>query len=189
MWFKKSKKFFEGAQLVSSKISDELFSSSLDRIHVYLKTTDEDSLDISCLTIENNDSLTPDELALVNKSLLYIVQRLSLIIISPTKLQNDLRDIGFSSEKIELLLSFYSKISCEFVKDLKLNSNIAVQWNEQSTTSDDICTVKCKQSRANIKIQAGADQINLEEMDSKELSKLFNSIETIQRELDFLTFK
>lgn len=176
--------------MISTHITDEQFTSVLHKVHKHLKNhiDDDESIDFSCLSIENLD-LTPAEIVSVNKSMIYIVQRLSLIIISPAKLQNDLKTIGFSSEKSELLLTFYFKISCDFIKDIQMTEDMSVKWNEHSTTSDDICPMKWRKSKANITIQQEANQILLQEMNLRTLSKLYNSFETIQRELDVLTVK
>lgn len=176
--------------MISAHIADEQFTESLHKAHKHLKNhIDVDEfVDFSCLSIENLD-LTPAEIVSVNKSMIYIVQRLSLIIISPTKLQNDLKTIGFSNEKSDLLLAFYSRISCDFIKDMQMTEDMSVKWNEHSTTSDDVCQMKCRKSKANITIQQGFNQILLQEMNLRTLSTLYNSFETIQRELDVLTGK
>lgn len=176
--------------MISAHIANEQFTESLHKVRNHLKNhiDDNESVDFSFLSIENLD-LTPAEIVSVYKSMIYIVQRLSLIIISPTKLQSDLKTIGFSSEKSELLLAFYSKISCDFIKDMQMTEDMSVKWNESSTTSDDICPMKSRKSKANITIEQGSNQILLQEMNLRTLSKLYNSFETIQRELDVLTVK
>lgn len=195
MWYKKSKKFLEGVQLISSKIPNDIFNRILENVYEYLKIPKEDDIvDYFSSSIGGynylESELSQDELVLINRSILYLIQRLSIFIISPTKLQNDLKELCFCKEKINLVLVFYTKLSCDFVKDLcfeKRNKSLSVQWKEKSIiASDEICNVKSKQAKADVLIQHGANNILQAELDSEELEKLYRSFETIQRELDSL---
>lgn len=106
MWYKKSKKLLEGVQ-ISSKISNEMFGDTLNNFYEYLKNPKEEinSKNEGC-NEQLKAALSEEELELFKRTMFYLLRRLSLFINSPTKLQNDLKELCFSNEKIDKILIF-----------------------------------------------------------------------------------
>lgn len=185
MWYQKKKKFMEGVEIASNKMSSEDFDVKLREMHENFKNSDGNYSFLNEFEISSMSS--DEERILVCKTLLYLVQRLVIFIISPAKLQNDLADMGFKSDKVEIILKFYSDINREFVTDL-CSGNVTskdseITWKLNTILSDDD-RAKCKKNTAKITIANENDQITLDKLDSETLSKMFNIFEDIQKELD-----
>lgn len=96
-WYDPKKKFLAGVVLITGQLSDESFQRSLkeysDPVHDEIVPVDD-------------EALSPEQRNLVSKTLFYIVQRLNVFLMSPLKLQSDLKKLGFSERKTEMVKMF-----------------------------------------------------------------------------------
>lgn len=187
MWYQKKRKFLEGIQ-TCLKLSDKQFEEVINQVYeVY--TTNEDNLsaltDIGIESVEISD----DETILVLKTIFYIVQRLNLFILSPLKLQSDFNELGFTPEKSQIFLKFYSDVSKDIVKNLDMSASSTAEeeviW-EIKTTLSEPTSQKCKIPKAKITLKSQNQEITFDDLNHSELSKLFDKLETIQSEIDNL---
>jgi hypothetical protein len=181
MWYQQKRKFIEGVEILSIKISTEEFEIKLAEMYDKFKSCEEDFSFLS--EFEIGSMLSNEERILACKSLLYLVQRLAIFIITPGKLQSDLSDMGFKTDKVETILKFYSSINRDFVKDLHSGNEKEISWNLNTILYDDD-RIKSKKNTAKITISSENDDITLDKLDFNSLSKMFNVFEDIQKELD-----
>jgi len=136
-----------------------------------------------------NPEITKEERDLILKTIFYLVQRFNLFILSPIKLQSDLNDLGFSQEKAQILIQFYSEASRELIRNLDMSSTGStdeeVYWDIKTTLSDAL-NQKCKIPKTTIRLKSSAQEISFEDLNHSDLSKLFDKLEAIQSELDNL---
>lgn len=185
MWYHKKKKFLDGIQKCL-KLSDQQFEEVLKNVHEIFKTT-EDFSSISEVEMENS-TLTNEEKDLILKTVYYLVQRFHLFILSPVKLQSDLNDLGFTSEKAQILIQFYSEVSRPIIANLDMSNTASTEevlWDIKTTFSDAV-NQKCKIPKANIKLKSKSQEMSFEDLNHSELTKLFEKLESIQSELDGL---
>lgn len=185
-WFHKKKRFLDGINKCL-KLSDDEFEVTLKKINEITKDSDDLS---AILDIElQNPEVTTDERDLILKTILYLVQRFNLFILSPIKLQSDLNDLGFSPEKAQILIQFYSEASRALLTNLDMSSTGStdeeVYWDIKTTLSDAL-NQKCKIPKTTIRLKSAATEITFEDLNHSELSKLFDKLEAIQSELDNL---
>lgn len=183
MWFEKKKKFIEGVTLISSKLSDKQFKEEA------AKKFNETDVEFSLIEIEGT---SPEESALINKSLLYIVQRLKKYLLSPVRLYSDLNDLGLSQEKSEIIVGIYTQYNRAIMRGLKTDDsseNVTnVAWQIKTTLFDEV-NGKMKKPAARLCFEGNNQEMILEDMTHSELSVIFNDFEAIQRELDVLAAK
>lgn len=181
MWYEPKKKFLAGVALLTG-LSDECFERSLKQ---YPDGTSPSSLEIVPV---DEEELTADQRSLVSKTLFYIVQRLNVFLLSPIKLQSDLKNLGFSERKTELFLEFYSLSNREIIRNLKTNDSadedIEINWESKSVLHDEK-NVKCRKPVARLSVKTNHQELIVE--GHSDLMTLFDSFETIQRELDALS--
>ncbi|XP_070489997.1 COMM domain-containing protein 10 [Chironomus tepperi] len=186
MWYHKKKRFLDGINKCL-KLSDEEFEVTLKKINEISKNSDDLSAILE-LEIKNTE-VTKEESDLILKTIYYLVQRFNLFILSPIKLQSDLNDLGFSQEKAQILIQFYSEASRALITNLDMSSTGStdeeVYWDIKTTLSDAL-NQKCKIPKATIRLKSEAQEISFEDLNHAELSKLFDKIEAIQSELDNL---
>lgn len=187
MWYQKKKKFLEGIQ-TCLKLNDEKFNDVICKVYEVYRTCEDDLSALTDIEIEGM-KFSSDERILVLKTIFYIIQRLNLFILSPLKLQNDLNELGFSPEKAQILLKFYSDVSKKIVKNLDVSASSTAEeevlW-EIKTTLSDSTSYKCKVPKAKITLKSQNQELTLDDLNHSELSKLFEKLETIQAELDNL---
>lgn len=180
MWYHRKKKFIEGI-IKCQELSDEDFEKALKQIHEITKESDDLSAILE-LKVSHNES------DLILKTIYYLVQRLNLFILSPVKLQSDLNDLGFTLEKSQILIQFYSDVSRSLITNLTttVDSNEEELFWDIKTTMSDVIHNKCKIPKASIKLKSNSQEIYFEDLNHSELSKLFDKLESIQTELDTL---
>lgn len=180
MWYEPKKKFLAGVALITGQLSDESFERSLKE---YSDLPNSDIVPV----IKDDDELTPDQRHLASKTLFYIVQRLNVFLLSPIKLQSDLKKLGFSERKTELLIEFYSFSNRGIIQNLKTDEStedeIEINWESKSTLHDEM-NLKCRKPMARLCVKANNQDFIVEGSD---LLTLFDSFENIQRELDALS--
>lgn len=184
MWYQRKKKFLEGIQKCE-KIADDQFERILSEVSEMYKNEET----LSGFSDIKINGLSDDERILVLKTIYYIIQRLNLFIMSPVKLQNDLNELGFSTEKSQILIKHYSDISKEIIKDLDMSSSVSTEeevfWDIKTTLAD-ATSQKCKVPKATITLKSQNQTLKLEDLNHSEMSKLFDKLEVIQSELDNL---
>ena len=187
MWYHKKKKFLEGIQMCL-ELNDEQFSEIIFDVQ---KINKDDMTALNHIKIEN-EKISSDGKILILKTVLYLVHRLNIFIMSPLKLGEELNQLGFTPEKSQILVKFYSEMTKRMVKDIDSYPSTAsgeeVLWNMTTTLSDPMYQ-KCKLPRANITLKMQSQQINFDNLSHSELSKLFDKLETIQTEIDNLNKK
>lgn len=179
MWYEKKRRFIEGIK-ISSKLTDEQFEIALKEFYTTNDPTNISPIDVGGISLE--------ESVLISKTLLYIVQRLSLFLLSPVRLQSDLSDLGFTPEKTEIIVKAYSECNRNIIQNLdtvKLESNAEVSWEIKTTLMDEVSS-KCKKPAARISLKTSIQELILDDLNYSDLSALFDDFETIQRELDVL---
>lgn len=186
-WCEAKKKFLEGLKVINNRLSDDIFKEKLMEIHEFHKASNDLSelLNIQPIT---SDELTQNEWILILKTIYYLVERLSIFILSPVKLQNDLSDLGLKSEKSEVLVKWYSANSRNIVSSLDSNeaiSDINIGYSVKTSLSNE-ANQKCKTPLATVSIQKANQEIVLNDLSHSELSEIFDQMENIQRELDAL---
>lgn len=178
MWYERKKKFLAGVALITGQLSDETFERSLKQ---YKELTTE-------IVPITDDELTHEQRSLISKTLFYIVQRLNLFLLSPIKLQSDLKELGFSERKTELLIEFYSFSNRNIIQNLKTGETaedeIEINWESKNILHDEM-NLKCKKPVARLCVKANQQELIVE--GHSDLLTLFDSFENIQRELDALS--
>lgn len=185
MWYQKKKKFLQGIQ-TCLKLNDEQFENLINQVFEVYKTREDDLSALTDIEIENV-KISSDERILILKTIFYIIQRLNMFILSPLKLQSDLNDLGFTTEKSQIILKFYSDVSKDIVKSLDISASTSTEeevlWEIKTTLSDSV-NQKCKIPKAKITLKSQNQELTLDDLNHSELSKLFDKLETIQAELD-----
>lgn len=181
MWYEKKKLFLEGIQLITAKLSDEKFTS-------FLKKYSSEELDEDFTQIEL-ETLTQQESLLVSKTFYYLVQRLKLFLLSPNKLQSDLTELGFSSEKAEIVVKDYSEAARNITKNFGDSSenDTNIFWDVKTTLDE--TNLRNKKPIARISFKANDVEMNFEDLDHQQLADLFDKFENIQKQLDMLSAK
>lgn len=187
MWYQRKKKFLEGIQKCLN-LDDEQFEKVIEEIYEVFKTNEDN---LSALTdIEIKGILSTEDRILMLKTIFYIIQRFNLFILSPSILQKDLNDLGFTAEKAQILLKFYSGASREIIKNLNMSASTSAEEEvlyEIKTTLSDAASQKCKISKAKITLKSQNQVMTFDDLNHSELSKLFDKLEVIQSELDNLS--
>lgn len=178
MWFEKKKKFVEGVKTISTNMTDEKFKDSL--IETYRRFRANEDFDI--LHFQKIDGNI-----LFGKTILYIVQRLSLFLMSPVQLQNDLTSLELSLEKSEIVVNWYNDCNREIIKSLSESSEDFKIYSAMKTILYDSANLKCKKQVACLHVKTGHDDLTLDGLNNSSLVTLFENFETIQRELDILS--
>lgn len=177
MWYENKKKFVEGVRLLSTKISDESFEESLT------------SAFSDNFTQIDADNLSVDESRLASKTVLYMVQRLKLFLLSPVKLQKDLASLGLSTEKSLVVTRLYSSAAREITNNMKMEDSseneTSIKWEIKTSQSEP--KFRSKKTLAQLSFKVAQQEIIFEELDISVLKTLFDSFETIQKELDVLS--
>lgn len=188
MWYEKKKKFIEGIQVISAKLSDDQFEVNLKKIYECFKNSDGDLSLLTQLDTNYANELTAAEGRLADKTFLYIAQRLDLFLLSPVKLQSDLTDLGFTAEKAEILVKLYSGSTREIVRNLRTEESIEgdeVEWMTKMTLSDDTSS-RCKKPAVRLSLKTNNQELIFDNLGRAELGNLFDKFENIQKELDAL---
>lgn len=188
MWYERKKKFIEGIRIIATKLTAETFESNLGKIYASFKTSDGDLSLLTQLDTSYNGELTSEECRLADKTFLYLAQRLDLFLLSPAKLQSDLTDLGFSSDKAEIVVKLYSESTRDIVRNLQMEESTEneVSWTLKMTLADDT-SAKCKKPSVRLNLKTNDQELTLENLRRAELGSLFEKFENIQKELDNLT--
>lgn len=187
MWYQRKKKFLEGIQKCLN-LQDQKFEQIINEIYEVFKTNEDNLSTLTEIEIEGISS-TEDRI-LVLKTIFYIIQRFNLFILSPLKLQNDLNELGFTPEKSQILIKFYSEVSREIIKDLDMSASTTAEEEvlyEIKSTLSDAASQKCKIPKAKITLKSQNQVMTFDDLNHSELSKLFDKLEVIQTELDNLS--
>lgn len=186
MWYEKKKKFVEGIRVIS-KLSNETFEENLKNIHESFKSCDGDLSLLSEIDTNYKSELTTEESSLADKTFLYLSQRLDLFLLSPSKLQSDLSDLGFTTEKADIVVKFYSESTREIGKSLQMEESDEndVTWTLKTTLSDDVNS-RCRKPAVRLSLKINDQELTLDNLGRKELGDLFEKFENIQKELDNL---
>lgn len=180
MWYEKKKRFIEGIK-ITSKLTDDQFEVALKKFYEM-----SDPINLSPIDV---DGISLEESVLISKTLLYIVQRLNLFLLSPVKLQSDLTNLGFTAEKTEIIVKAYSESNRSIMKNLataELENNADVSWDIKTTLMDEV-NLKCKKPVARISLKTNIQDLTLEDLNHSDLLALFDDFEVIQKELDILS--
>ena len=185
MWYERKKKFVEGIRIIS-KLTNKAFEENLKNVHESFKNCDGDLSLLTEIDTNYKNELKTEETRLADKTFLYLVQRLDLFLISPSKLQNDLSDLGFTAEKTDIVVKFYSESTREIGKNLQMEKSEEndVSWTLKTILSDDVG--RCKKPAVRLSLKINDQELTLDNLGRKELSSLFDKFENIQRELDNL---
>lgn len=161
----------------------------MKKIYEFYKTSEDDLTCLSQLETVYDDKISREESLLINKTLLYIVQRLNLFLMSPTRLQSDLADLGFTAEKSEIIVKLYWESNRNIIKNLKTEESpesVDVGWTIKTTLVDETSS-RCKKHVARVCLKTNDQEVILEDLDHSALGSLFDKFETIQKELDVLS--
>lgn len=168
-------RYLEGVGLITEKVSDEQLQETLKHIDNHEKIS----------------NLTDNENRLVLKTLLYLVQRFKMFVMSPVKLQSDLMNLGFSSRKSEILTETYSESNRDIIRNLKSSEDNCndpkIAWDIKTIIKDEV-TDKCKKPVARLCLKQ-SDQELIQDLSHSEMLVLFDNFEKIQLELDMLSSK
>ncbi|KAG5673342.1 hypothetical protein PVAND_003401 [Polypedilum vanderplanki] len=185
MWYHKKKKFLDGIEKCL-KLSDNEFEQLVDKINEIYKASEDDLSALQEVQIKN-DSISNDEKVLILKTIYYLIQRFNIFILSPIKLQSDLNNLGFTSEKSQILGKIYSEISRPLITNVDMNTSTDEEVNWQiKTTLSEPANQKCKILKAHITLKNKNQKIVFDDLIHSELTNLFDKIEIIQSELDNL---
>jgi hypothetical protein len=189
MWYERKKKFIEGIRVIS-QLSSESFERNLKKIHESFKSSEGDLSFLAEPGTDYGSELTTDASRLADKTFLYLVQRLDLFLLSPAKLQSDLTDLGFATDKAEIVVRMYSESTRELVKNLRMEESEEneVSWTLKTTLADDTSS-RCKKPAVRLSLKTNDQQLTLGNLGRAELGSLFDKFECIQRELDNLVNK
>lgn len=180
MWYEKKKKFIVGVA-TCSKVDNEVFENILSRLYRANLIEDE----IKSIAREHQNT---KEIMLIIKTLVYLVQRLHQFILSPSKLQSDLVNLGFSTDQAEIIVRTYSESNRAIISNLTVSEfeSHNVNWAIKTTLVDDT-NHKCKKAVAQLSLNSDEGVSLLQdEFDVKSMGKLFSCFEDIQIELDKL---
>lgn len=184
MWYARKQKLIEGVRLISSKLSNKTFEFNFKILFESLRN----NIDFTNLDTNYQNEITAiEEIKLADKTFLYISQRLNLFLMSPSKLQNDLTDLGFDTSQVEIILKLYSESTREIVKKLNIEKPIkedAVTWMTKTILSVDDKNIRCKQPAVQLSLKTNNQELNFDNLGREELSNLFENFENIQHELD-----
>lgn len=181
MWLEKKKKFIEGVA-TCNKVDNEVFENILTRLYRVKPNEDE----IKSIAGEHQNT---KEILLIIKTLVYLVQRLHQFIMSPSKLQNDLINLGFSTDQAEIIVSLYSESNRGIISNLTdfESESRNVNWSIKTTLVDDTnLSLRCKKAVAQLSLNSDEGVSLIQDFDINSLGKLFSSFEDIQKELDQL---
>ncbi|CAO1436931.1 unnamed protein product [Diamesa serratosioi] len=184
-WYKKSKVFLEGVKLLNKLPSADLSEIISEIVKNGLALSDYN---------ENKHStplnFTEDEGTLVHKTILYLVNRFNLFLLTPTSLQRDLKELGLDDEKTDLLLKYYCDISKDIVKDLAPNiesspADDVISYDLKTAYASDTLG-RTKHPVARLFMKINGQSVDME-MRREDVSQMFESLELIQSELDDLS--
>ena len=186
-WYNKSKVFLEGVKLLNRFPNDDLMN--------IINEIDEsgfEELDESKYKHGIPSNYTKDESDLVHKTILYLVNRLHIFLLTPTSLQKDFKDLGLEDEKIDLLLKYYCEITKNIVKDIEPSIETSpeddqISYDLKTAYANDIMG-RTKHPVAKVWMKLNNQSINME-MRREDVTKMFEGLELIQSELDNISSK
>lgn len=140
--------------------------------------------------LEKIFKINEDQLVLAIKTIIYIFKRILKYIFKPVNLTNDLKMLGFNSEKTASIIKVWSIETSSTLNDLtsttenKCQDNPDFNWKLNTELSSEYQR-KCKIPKAYIKMSDKHNETEVE-LTHKEIHSLFLQIESIQNELDNL---
>lgn len=189
-WYDRSKVFAEGVQLIN-KLPNVDFKRIIlenDEFHFYETSDDSDS------EVQHGPpkSFTKDEGALLQRTILYLVNRLNLFLLTPTSIQKDLKELELDDDKIDILLKYYCDITKNIVKDIEPDiesspKNDQIYYDLKTVYASDILG-RTKQPVARLVLKLNNQSLDME-MRHEDVSKMFEGLELIQSELDDISSK
>lgn len=189
MWCQRKPEFLEGVKLVSAKVEEEKLK------HLFTQLFKENCEDFEVLS-RTKESVASEtvtdtrESVLIAKAIMYTVQRLQRVLLSPSKLQEDLSSLGFSTKQTEIIVSIYSNYNQSVIKDLKAkgfeDQQSTVKFEVKTSLSNEV-SFRNKTPVARISLKAADGELLFEDLDHAALKDLFDKVETIQKELDALS--
>lgn len=187
MWYEKKKKFVEGIQVINEKLSNEKFEVNFKKVFDSFKASDGDLGLLAEIDTNYGKELSAEETGLADKTFLYLAQRLDLFLLSPVKLQSDLSDLGFTGDKVEILVKLYSESTREIVTNLRIEKSIdnEVAWVTKTTLADDTIS-RGKKPKVRLSLKNNDQELTIDNLGRAELGNLFDKFENIQKELDAL---
>lgn len=186
-WYNRSKVFLEGVQLLNKFPNDDLMA-----IINEIDESDIEQLEFDKEEHETPVNFTKDEGVLLHKTILYLYNRLHLFLITPTSLQKDFKDLGLDDEKTDCLLKYYCKITINIVKDIEPNIESSpeedqISYELKTAYANDIMG-RTKHPVVKMFMKLNNQSINME-MRREDVSKMYEGLEIIQKELDNIASK
>lgn len=180
----------KGARLLSEKVPEEIFRKLLAALFA---DNFKDSISTAKTYIDSAGITETLESIFLAEVIVYIVHRLRKVLISPSKLQEELSGLGFSTSKIETLVTNYSLFNINSIK------SVVEELKPKESGDSDKSSVQCgvfnevksllfksrrKTTVTKISLRTEDNVLDFKDLDQAALTNLFDIIESIQIDLD-----
>lgn len=136
------------------------------------------------------EELSDSEKDLVVKTVFYLLQRLNIFLIKPTKIQQDLKDSDLPESKIDLLLKYYREKNKEIVDSLETRHDgiSDINWKLKTVLSSEAQQkIVPPKTVASLELHSKDKKVLNLELNHQDLFEFYEHLEAIQQELDLRT--
>ncbi len=176
-------RFIKGLNLLS-KINEKDFEKILEETEQIRSTEGEEAnLESVEVTVEG---LSDQEKELVVKTVYYLLQRLNIFILKPTKIQADLKE-SLPENKIAIILKYYRKQNKTIVDSLETRHDgiSDINWTLKTVLSSETQQkIAPPKTVVNLELHSNDDKVLSLDLNHQDLFELFGNLEKIQQELD-----